>query len=191
MFIAIRIGVSIYSNYNILDEPFLEFKMANTMWIFSGYYYTDPDDPGCNNCGLMIFYASGGTIGHWEISTSPGETFQPLNSDTESLNVWQPCMQKSSVTFRGTVLPDDCGTNCTGNDTLRAAVCPSNGHIRFVRDDGQIAWTAIESLSLKIVFLAFDETLLNVTDTSQIIPAPNCGENVSGSLNGLSRLLVY
>jgi hypothetical protein len=128
----------------------------------------------------MILYASGGSIGHWEMTSQAGGTFAPFILGFTALDLLQPCLQKSSVTFRGTMLPTDCAGNCTGNDTLRAAVCPPNGYIRFVRDDGTTGWTAIESLSVKILFLVYDATQKKTSgDTSLSITAPNCGENVS------------
>jgi hypothetical protein len=147
---------------------------------FSGYYFNDPANLQCQNCGLMILYASGGQIGHWEMTSQAGGTFAPFMLGFTALDLLQPCLQKSSVTFRGTMLPTDCAGNCTGNDTMRVAVCPPNGYIRFVRDDGITGWSAIESLSVKILFLVYEATQKNTSDvTSMSIAAPNCDEDVS------------
>jgi hypothetical protein len=147
--------------------------------IFSGQYFTDPEDPDCTNCGLMILYATGGAIGHWEMTQYAGNAFSSLPTGNASLTVLHPCLLKSSLTFRGAISPDNCGDACTGDDLLSAAVCPSDGYIRFVRDDGETSWTAIEALSLKIVFQVFDGTENNETDQLVQLEAPNCLETVS------------
>jgi hypothetical protein len=108
-------------------------------------------DPNCLNCGLMIVFATGGYLGRWEVSSGSGVGFNPLLTDNASLSLIQPCLEKQSLTFRGTVSPDNCAGNCTGSDTLTVSVCPSDGFLRFIRKDGLTAWTAMDALSIKLV----------------------------------------
>ena len=133
----------------------------------------------CRHCGLMIIYATGGSLGTWQMST-PGSVdgFTPLPTDNSSLAVVKPCLEKLSLTFRGTVATDNCGGNCSGFDSLTASVCPPDGFIRFVRQDGLTGWTAMDALSVKILFLAFNlGGKFNGSERSASISAPKC--NVS------------
>lgn len=149
--------------------------------LIQGYYFTDRMDPNCLYCGLLIVYASGGSIGHWEVS-SGSSGFNPLTTDHSSLSLIQPCLEKQSMTFRGTVSPENCAGNCTGSDTVSASVCPAHGYVRFLRDDGISGWTAVEALAVKIVFLAFDQGgQMNGTEGTISLPAPNCLQTVSRS----------
>ena len=124
----------------------------------------------------MIIYATGGALGYWEMSLNGSyDGFAPLPTDNSSLIVVKPCLEKLSLTFRGTVATDNCGSNCTGFDYLSASVCPPNGHIRFVREGGLVGWTAMEALSVKILFLAFNMGgNFNGSEGSSTISAPNC-----------------
>ena len=127
----------------------------------------------------MIVYSTGGSFGHWEMTPIAGNSFSTIETGNGSLTILRPCLLKSSLTYRGPVSPDNCGEACTGSDVMSAIVCPSDGYIRFVRDDGVVSWTAIEALSIKIVFLVFDGTEYNTMNQPVPLEAPNCLETVS------------
>jgi hypothetical protein len=162
---------------------YIETKILFTKTVFPnrlGYYFTDKQDPGCVDCGLIILYATGSTLGHWEMSGSSDAGFSPLPTDNSTLEILRPCLEKQSVTFRGTVTPENCAGNCTGSDVIAGSVCPPDGYVRFVRDDGASGWTAIDALSIKLVFVAFEgsESDVGGGDGVGLLDAPNCVDKV-------------
>lgn len=114
-------------------------------------------------------------MGYWEMSPdgSP-DNFMSFDFDPQVKDVLSPCLKSSSISFRGTLALINCPGNCTSDDMVQAAVCPPDGRLRFTRTDGLDAWTAIEALTAKLLFMGYNKNEIDSNDTISNVVLPNC-----------------